>query len=193
MSRHFATCHVKYNFKWKTQWIASEANVLPDALSRYGEQSDQLEIRNPVGRHTTPEMFSFNFGIFWRSDGLPGGRIKLAVAALLGWFHQPGPLHRVQGQLSHRRDLDAPHLRPLQQWHSRSREACFSTPVQSGLSTCGSGWIVPLQHSTAPSTWWPGPSGRWNSVVIGEPFLWLHWSSRNSFSPTTRSSELITK
>ena len=68
MSRHFSTTQVRHNFKWKTQWISTHLNVLPDALSRWGdpkyrkifqEHCKKLGIHQPVQRHVTPEMFTF--------------------------------------------------------------------------------------------------------------------------------------
>ena len=68
MSRHFATLQVEHNFKWETKWISTHLNVLPDALSRWGDPKyrkifsdhfSKLGINNPVQRHVTPEMFYF--------------------------------------------------------------------------------------------------------------------------------------
>ena len=69
MSRHFSTTQVKYGFKWRTQWISTHLNILPDALSRYGEAKyrevfkshcTKLGILNPTQCHVSPEMFQFN-------------------------------------------------------------------------------------------------------------------------------------
>ena len=69
MSRHFASSQVRFNFKWQTQWISTHLNVLPDALSRWGDpkyhrifhdECAHLGIRNPVQRTISPEMFNFS-------------------------------------------------------------------------------------------------------------------------------------
>ena len=68
MSRHFATTQVRNNFQWKTKWISTHLNILPDALSRWGDPKYHkvfhdhchlLGIVNPVQLHVSPEMFSF--------------------------------------------------------------------------------------------------------------------------------------
>ena len=68
MSRHFATSQVRHNFKWQTKWLSTHANVLPDALSRWGDakyhkiffdECARLGIHNPVQLTISPEMFKF--------------------------------------------------------------------------------------------------------------------------------------
>ena len=68
MSRFFASSQVKNCFRWKTQWIATEENVLPDALSRLGSKKyrDLFQAHCdklggiPRQRHVHPEMFNFD-------------------------------------------------------------------------------------------------------------------------------------
>ena len=68
VSRCPATSQVQANFQWKTKWISTHLNILPDALSRWGDQKyhkifydhcASLGIREPVQLHVLPEMFSF--------------------------------------------------------------------------------------------------------------------------------------
>ena len=67
MARFFAMCQVKLEFHWKTNWISTLENILPDALSRIGSEKYRQIFKThsdnlgdiPRERLVSPDMFNF--------------------------------------------------------------------------------------------------------------------------------------
>ena len=68
MGRTFSSMQHRWDFSWRSSWLASEENVLPDCLSRWGSAAQQERFWatcremgvNPVERQVKPEMFKFD-------------------------------------------------------------------------------------------------------------------------------------
>ena len=69
VARYVAFAQVEHEFVWEPEWISTQVNTIPDALSRWGDpkyhnvfttECDRLGI-TPVRRHLLPEHFDFGY------------------------------------------------------------------------------------------------------------------------------------